>query len=48
MLKGEALSTGLSISPTRNNYDLVDPALTFRSFNILAQVGRCRLTQGPG
>jgi hypothetical protein len=31
-----AASTGLTISPTRNNYDLVDPAMTFKEINILA------------
>jgi hypothetical protein len=37
-----AASTGITVTPTRRVYDLVDPALTFKSFNIL--VRRCRLT----
>jgi len=32
-----AASTGITISPTRRVYDLVDPALTFKSFNILVR-----------
>jgi len=31
-----AASTGITITPTRRVYDLVDLALTFKSFNILA------------